>query len=190
MAFTVTAPTLRTRSSTSRGPRSLANCSQTATASELAGQRVADDRLGEAGALDQRVEVDSGLDAELLAQEDQLLAAHVAGGTDVTGERAPTEAGAGRIEAGDAETQRGVGVGHAEAPGVVEVQAEGQVRPAVTHRSEHPCDGRRPGEADGVGEEHGVQLDVELLGEGEDLGDSGTDVGDRDVSLIVAPEGG
>ena len=43
------------------------------------------------------------------------------------------------------------------------------------------------GEPDGVGEEDGVELDVELLGQVEDLGDPRTDVADRDVALVVAP---
>ena len=63
---------------------------------ERARQRVADDRLGQAADLDQLVEIDTGSDAHLLAEQDQLFRADVAGGTFLAGERTASEAADGR----------------------------------------------------------------------------------------------
>ena len=47
---------------------------------------MADDVFGELGAFDQRVKIDPGLDADLVAHKHQILGAHIAGGAFVTGE--------------------------------------------------------------------------------------------------------
>lgn len=58
--------------------------------------------LGEARALDQRVEVDASLDAKLLAQEHEILGADVAGRAGIAGERAAAQTCDRRVEAIDA----------------------------------------------------------------------------------------
>ena len=52
---------------------------QAAALHDRARQRVADDVLGKPRALDQRLEIDAGRDAHLVAHEDQVLGADVAG---------------------------------------------------------------------------------------------------------------
>src|SRR5262247_2341941 len=46
---------------------------------DAARQRMADDILGELGRRDELVEIDAGLDAHLLAHENQIFGAHIAG---------------------------------------------------------------------------------------------------------------
>src|SRR5579862_8133139 len=58
---------------------------------QLARQLVPDDVLGHAADLDQRVEVDPGIDANLLAQQHQFLGADIAGRLRLTGARAAAE---------------------------------------------------------------------------------------------------
>src|SRR5690242_17549097 len=55
---------------------------------ELARKRVADHALRELAGLDHRVQVDAGADAQLLAEEDQVLRSDVARGALVGRERA------------------------------------------------------------------------------------------------------
>src|SRR4051812_42586938 len=58
---------------------------------QLARQFVADDRLGEAGAFDQPIEIDAGVDTELAAKEYHLFAADIAGCRLVAGEGTAAE---------------------------------------------------------------------------------------------------
>src|SRR5215471_7883837 len=63
---------------------------ETAGVDQLARQLVLDDLLGHAADLDQRIEIDTGVDAHLLAEQYQLLGADVAGCLWLPGERATT----------------------------------------------------------------------------------------------------
>src|SRR5260370_28436913 len=69
---------------------------------QLARQGMADDRLGKARAFDQAVEIDAGLDAELAAEEDDLLAADIASGRLVSGEGTAAETAEAAVEMIDA----------------------------------------------------------------------------------------
>src|SRR5258708_19241215 len=107
---------------------------------ELARQGMADDLLGEAGALDQPVEIDAGLDAELAAEEDDLLAADIAGRRLVPGKGAAAETAETGIEMIDSLEQPGIDIGDAEAARVVEMEADPQVGPALAHGADGAAD--------------------------------------------------
>src|SRR6516225_191815 len=64
---------------------------------QFARQLMPDDLLGHTADLDQSVEIDTGIDAHLLAEQHQLLGADVAGGFWLTRERAATEPAHGRV---------------------------------------------------------------------------------------------
>ena len=68
------------------------------------------------------VEIDAGLDAHLLAHEDEVLGADVARGALVTGERAAAEPRDARVEHVHAHFERRVRVRDAHAARVVEMQ--------------------------------------------------------------------
>src|SRR6187401_1468560 len=78
---------------------------------QLAGQSMPDDLLGHASDLDQRIEIDPGVDPHLLAQQHQLFGADIAGRLRLTGKRAAAEPADRRVELCDAELQRGVCIG-------------------------------------------------------------------------------
>src|SRR5437879_756036 len=107
---------------------------------QLARQRMADDRLGEAGALDQPVEIDAGLDAELAAEKVDLLAADIAGRRLVPGKGAAAETAETGIEMIDLLEQPGIDVGDAEATRVAEMEADPQIRPALAHGADGAAD--------------------------------------------------
>ena len=58
---------------------------------QLARKLVADNFLGHAPDLDQRVEIDAGIDAHLLAEQHELLGADIASGLWLAGEWAAAE---------------------------------------------------------------------------------------------------
>ena len=62
---------------------------QRAALHHRAGQRMADHVLGEPRAFDERLEIDSGRDPHLVAHEDEILGADIAGGALVAGEGQP-----------------------------------------------------------------------------------------------------
>src|SRR5581483_6792829 len=97
---------------------------------QLAGQLVADDLLGHAPDLDQPVEIDAGPDAHLLAEQNQLLGADVAGRALLAGERAAAEAADGGVELLDSHAQAGVRVGNPQPARVVQMQRDLFFRPA------------------------------------------------------------
>ena len=98
---------------------------------------MADQLLGELRGLDQRVEVDAGVDAHLAAGEHQILGADVAGRTLVPGEGAAAEAADRGVELRDAHLHRRDRVGDRAAAGVVQMQLEVQLRPFVAHLADH-----------------------------------------------------
>src|SRR5439155_19964337 len=71
---------------------------ETAGVDEFARQLVPDDLLGHAADLDQRIEIDAGIDAHLLAEQHQLLGADVAGRLWLPGERAAAQPTYRRVE--------------------------------------------------------------------------------------------
>src|SRR5713226_5832351 len=101
---------------------------------------MADDRPGEAGALDQPVEIDAGLDAELAAEEDDLLAADIAGRRLVSGEGTAAEAAETGVEMIDPFEQAGIDIGDAEAARVVEMEADPEIRPTCAHGADGAAD--------------------------------------------------
>src|SRR5258707_4160527 len=97
---------------------------------QLARQGMADDRYGERSAFDQPVEIDTGLDAELAAQEHHLLGADIAGRRLVAGEGTTAEPAEARVEMIHPFEKPGIDIGDAEPARVVEMKIDAQLRPA------------------------------------------------------------
>src|SRR5262249_11600609 len=110
---------------------------------ELARQDMADDLFGHPPDLDQRVEIDAGVDPHLLTEQPQLLGAEVAGRSLLPGERAAAEPADRRIELGDPHLETGMGVGDGEPAGVVQMECDRRLGPAATHLAQHPLDPQR-----------------------------------------------
>src|SRR6516164_10670703 len=91
-----------------------AECVETAGVDQFARQLVGDDLLGHAANLDQRVEIDAGIDAHLLAEQHQLLGADVAGCLWLPGERATAQPADGRVELRHTHPEPGMRVGDGE----------------------------------------------------------------------------
>ena len=159
-----------------------------AAAHHLARQRVADDPLGLARDLEQSLEVDAGLDADLVAQVDEVLGGDVAGRVLEAGVRAAAEPGDRRVEIVDAHFHRRQRVGEPEPAGVVQVQVDALVGPAVLHLADHPPDRQRIGPAHGVGELDEANVDVVLAGDAHQPVDQADHVIRRDVAFVVAAE--
>jgi hypothetical protein len=88
--------------------------------------------------VDERVEVDAGRDAHLLAHEGEVLGADVAGRAGVAREGAAAQAGAGAVEACRRPSAgRHEGIGHGRAARVVQVQPQAQRGPALAHGADH-----------------------------------------------------
>src|SRR6476469_4034703 len=81
----------------SRRAHLLAQRAQCTALLHRAWQRMADDVFGEAGGVDQEIEVYAGVDAHFLTHEDEVFGADVAGGAFVRGERAAAEAADARV---------------------------------------------------------------------------------------------
>src|SRR6266446_10848433 len=82
----------------SRGPA--AECVETAGVDQFARQLVPDDLLSHAADLDQRIEIDAGIDTHFLAEQHQLFGADVASCLGLPGEWATAEPADGRVELG------------------------------------------------------------------------------------------
>src|SRR6516164_700170 len=80
----------------------LSKRAETTGMQELARQRMPDDAFRQTPDLDQRIDVDAGVDAHLLAQEHKLFGAYIAGRALVCREGAAAEAADGGIEAAHA----------------------------------------------------------------------------------------
>src|SRR5208282_3348107 len=102
------------------GRRPAAERIEAAGVDQLAGKLVADDLLGHAPDLDQRIEIHAGIDAHLLAEQHQLLGTDVAGGLGLTGKRAAAEPADRRVELPHAHLQPGMSIGNREAARVVQ----------------------------------------------------------------------
>src|SRR3954467_12978279 len=83
---------------------------------QFARQRVPDDVLRHAADLDQRVEIDAGIDPHLLAQQYQFLGADIARRLRLTGKRTAAEPADGRIELRHPELKCGMSIGDREPP--------------------------------------------------------------------------
>src|ERR1700722_202368 len=120
---------------------------------ELAREGAADDALGGPSGLDQSLEIDAGLDAELMAQEHHVLGAHVAGrrAVLVAAERAAAEPGDRAVEQIDPHLERGIEIRAAEPARVVQMQPDADVRHDLAHRGDPALDRVRIGPADRVG---------------------------------------
>src|SRR3546814_17045858 len=82
-----------------------------------------------------------------------------------------------------------MGVGDAEATGVVQVQGQPQLGPARAHRTDHPLDARRGRPAHGVGEAELGDRDAGVGGDAESVLERPQYQLDRDVAAEVAAEG-
>src|SRR5215831_3482120 len=122
------------------GGRPPAEGVETAGVDQLARQLVPDDLLGHAPDLDQSIEIDTGIDAHLLAQQHQLLGADIARGLWLPGEWATAEPADGRVELGDTHLEPGMGIGDGEPTRIVQVQRDRRVGPAAAHLAEHALD--------------------------------------------------
>src|SRR5262249_31767170 len=80
------------------GPSPAPECVEAAGVDQFARQLVSDDLLSHAAHLDQRVEIDTGIDAHLLAEQYQFLRANVAGRLRLPGEGTTAQPSDGRIE--------------------------------------------------------------------------------------------
>jgi hypothetical protein len=100
--------------------------------------------------VDQRVEVDAGVDAEPAQQPDHILGRDIARGARGIG--ATAEAGDGTVEDADAHLQRGVDVGRGHAVGVVEMPGDLLQRDAPRHGLDHVLGALRRAGAYGVAE--------------------------------------
>jgi len=83
---------------------------------------VPDDLFGHAADLDQRVEIDTGIDAHLLAEQHQLLGADVACSLWLPGERTAAEPADGRVELGHTHLEPGMRIGDREPARIVQMQ--------------------------------------------------------------------
>src|SRR5690242_14395600 len=72
---------------------------------QFARQLMADNVLGHAADLDQRVEINPGVDPHLLAQQNEFLGANVAGRLRLPGKGAPAQPADRRIKLSDAHLQ-------------------------------------------------------------------------------------
>src|SRR5688572_25391612 len=116
------------------------------------------------GDADQRLEVDSGLDAFAVQHVDEVLGPDVPGRP--RGERAPADAADGRVEHGGARLERGERVRVAGVAGVVQVGSDG--RPRKLRAADDVPDLPRHRDADRVGEDDLIDGRREPLGEVDD----------------------
>ena len=151
---------------------------------------MADDALGHAADLDQRVEIDAGADAHLLAEQHVFLGADIARRALRPREGAAAEAAHRAVELRHAEAQAGMRVRDREAAGVVQVQRDAQMRPARAHRADAALDPDRRRPAHGVRERDVGDRGAAFPGDGEAIGDGLHDRLRRDIALVVAAEGG
>src|SRR5438132_12904919 len=90
----------RRRGSGQSGRSAAAECVKTASVDQFARQLVPDDLLSHAADLDQRIEIDAGIDAHLLAEQNQLLGADIAGRLWLPGERTTAQPTDCRVKLG------------------------------------------------------------------------------------------
>jgi hypothetical protein len=119
-------------------------------------ERAAEDLLGRARGLEQRVEVDAGLDPHLVQHRDEVLGGDVAGRAGRDG--AAAELAEARLERVDAGLERGEHVGEALAAGVVEVGGQLDVVAEASRAA-----GKKSRTWRGVGHAGGV-AEADLLG--------------------------
>ena len=120
-------------------------------------------------AFDQRVEIDAGFDAHLVAEKHQILGADIAGGAGMAGERTAAEPGDRGVEARHAHFEPGIGIGDRHAAGVVQMQRDIEIGPALAQRADDALDGERRRPGHGVGERDVVERDAMLARDVEDL---------------------
>ena len=148
-------------------------------------------RFGHAADLDQRVEIDAGVDAHLLAEQHQFLGADIAGRALLTGEGAAAEPADGRVELRHAELAAPACALATASPRVScrcsAIRMSGQrARTSPTPRS------MRIGVAQPIvsASEKSVMLGAGLGGDRSPSASVLHDLRRRDVALVVAAEGG
>jgi hypothetical protein len=151
---------------------------------------MADDLLRHPSDLDQRVEIDAGLDAHLLAQQHQLFSADVAGRALVRGEGTAAEAADRGIEAAHAHAQARMGVRHRKPAGVVQMQPDPLIRPAAAHLADHPRDPLRRRPSHRVRQRNIGDRSTALLGDVKAVFKRAQDLRRCDVALEIAAERG
>ena len=149
---------------------------------------MADNLLGHAPDLDQRVEIDAGVDPHFLAEQHQFLGAHITGGLGLTGKRAAAEATDRRVELRHTHLEPGVGVGDRKTARIVQVQRDRHVRPATAHLSEHTLDPHRRRPAHRVGEREVFDVGSGLRGDRQAVFQGRDHLSRRDIALVVAAE--
>ncbi len=113
---------------------------------------MADDVLGEVGAIDQLVEIEAGLDAHLLAHEDEIFGADIARRALMPGEGTAAETGDRGVVLGHAHLEPGIGIGDAHAARVVEMKHDIEIGEFFAHRGDDALDRARRRPAHRVGE--------------------------------------
>ena len=93
---------------------------------------MAHDPFGQTAGLDQRLDVEPGGDAHLFAQQSEFFGGDVAGRTRLSGERAAAEPGHRRVEGCHPKPQTLIGAGDALAPGIMQMQRDPQIVPALS----------------------------------------------------------
>ena len=167
----------------------LAAGAEAARAQQGAGQGMAHQALGHTADLDQGFQIDTGLDAHLLAQKHQFLGGDVAGGAWAARERAAAQAGHGAVKAVHAHLERGMRAGHAHAARVVQVQDQVQSRPRAAHRAHQRFGARRRAPAHAVGQRDLGDGLAHFLGQRQRIARGGQHLPNRHVACVVAAEG-
>jgi len=106
--------------------------------------------FGHSGAFDHCFQIDARLDTHFVAHENDVFGTDIARRALVFGKRTPPKPGNRTVELVNAHPQRRIDVGHARSPGVVQMQADPQVRPPVAHRIDSCLDVSRRGETDRI----------------------------------------
>ncbi len=127
--------------------------------------------MGEPGALDQGIEIDSGRGAHFLAEQHQIFGGDIASGGLVARERAAPQTADRTVETGNAHLQADKYVRDTQAAGVVQVQGQLQFGPAATHLGHCALDRGRRCSAHGVAQIDGLVRNPALVPQGQQIAD-------------------
>src|ERR1700730_13682704 len=124
----------------------------------FAGQRFTYDPLRHLRTVDERVESDSCLNPHLVAHVDKVLGTNISGCPFMARKRASAEASARAVELIYPEPKGRVAVGDASSAGVMQVETERQIRPALPDGTDASLDRRGRAMADRIRQVHAFEL--------------------------------
>ncbi len=118
----------------------------------------------------------------------EILGADIAGGAGMAGERTAAESGDRGIEPCHAHFKPGISVGDRKAAGVVQMQSDVEVGPALAQRANRALDRKRRRPGHGVGEREVFERHAVLGRHVEDLLRQRNHARDRNIAFEIAAE--